>query len=327
MVITRPVKKKGSANRRYTIKRYKTWISDAKKDLRTRIQGVETAQKKLTEELKRIKTLENDMNTRIEEETRFSASLREIENKYDEVQKEYKEYQQFTKSTKEERQKEVKRVTDLQGEQLALRKRVDEIRGLIDLVNGDYQKIKNRVQELETVRRDLKNEQEAFIEEANLLRTEKEVVWKNWMTRFDSIEKQAQDLDEQMAKLDSTHRGVKRMQDELKDLSSLLDRRVNEMSEMQRLSNEKFQAEWKTFSADDQKRWKNYTLAQKEQSKLLERQYKEDEERISVLEDSLQDIEDQLGQISKYSETQLSALLTMVREWSGEFEQIMDGFR
>jgi len=305
----------------------KSWITDAKKDLRTRIQGIGTTQKKQIEDFKRVKALEKDMKTRIEEETRFNASLREIESGFSDVQKEYKEYQRYSKTAIAERQKEVKRVADLQGEQTALRKRSDEMRGMLDLVNSDYQKIKNRLQEFESIRRDLISVQDTFLEEANLKNTERENTWKNWMTRFDNIEKQAHDLDEQMTKLDSTHRGVKRMQDELKDLSSLLDRRVNEITEMQRLADEKFRAEWTTFTADDQKRWTNYTLAQKEQNKLIERQYKEDEERISLLEDGLQDIDDQLGQISKYSENQLQSLLGLMKEWAGEFEQIMDGFR
>jgi len=305
----------------------KSWITDAKKDLRTRIQGIGTTQKKQIEDFKRVKALEKDMKTRIEEETRFNASLREIESGFSDVLKEYKEYQRYSKTTKAERQTEVKRVADLQGEQTALRKRADEMRGMLDLVNSDYQKIKNRLQEFESIRSDLKSVQDTFLEEANLKNTERENTWKNWMTRFDNIEKQAHDLDEQMTKLDSTHRGVKRMQDELKDLSSLLDRRVNEITEMQRLADEKFRAEWTTFTADDQKRWTNYTLTQKEQNKLIERQYKEDEERISLLEDGLQDIDDQLGQISKYSENQLQSLLGLMKEWAGEFEQIMDGFR
>lgn len=305
----------------------KSWIEDAKKMLRTQIQGVETQQKKLIEDTKQIKELDKQMGTRIEEETRFNASLREMEKSFSDVQKDYKEYQRESRTAKEERQKEVKRVADLQGEQAALRKRVDEIRGMMDLVNSDYQKIKSRLQELESIRRDLKKEQDEFMEAANLQEANRETTWKNWMTRFDSVEKQAQDLDEQMAKLDSTHRGVKRMQDELKDLSSLLDRRVNEITEMQRLAAEKFRAEWNTYSADDQKRWTNYTLSQKEQTKLLERQYKEGEGRISVLEDGLQDIEDKLTQISHYSENQLQGLLGLMREWAGEFEQIMDGFR
>lgn len=305
----------------------KSWIADAKKDLRARIQGIETTQKKQIADFKRVKELEKEMKTRIEEEARFNATLRDIESGFSDVQKEYKEYQRYSKTAQAERQKELKRVADLQGEQTALRKRSDEMRGLLDLVNSDYQKIKNRIQELESIRRDLKQEQDTFLAEANLQNTERESTWKIWMTRFDNIEKQAQDLDEQMTKLDSTHRGIKRMQDELKDLSSLLDRRVNEITEMQRLADEKFRAEWTTFSVDDQKRWTNYSMAQKEQTKLLERQYKDDEERISVLEDSLQDIEDQLGQISKYSENQLQSLLGLMRDWAGEFEQIMDGFR
>ena len=305
----------------------KSWINDAKKNLRTQIQGIERQQKSLGEEFKRVKDLEKKMKTRIEEEIRFNATLRETEKDISEIKQEYKEYQRYSRSAKEERQKDFKRITDLQGEQSALRKRVDEQRGLLDIVNSDYQKMKNRIQELESIRRDLIKEQETFLEEAALQDTERESTWKNWMTRFDSIEKQAEDLDEQMTKLDSTHRGVKRMQDELKDLSTLLDRRVNEITEIQRLADERFRQEWGTFTADDQKRWTNYTLSQKEQSKILERQYKEGEERISLLEDGMQEIEDQLGQLSAYSETQLQGLLTLIREWTGEFEQIMDGFR
>lgn len=305
----------------------KSWITDAKKNLRTQIQGIETQQKTIGEDFKRVKDLEKNMKTRIEEETRFNASLREVEKDVSEIKREYTEYLRYSRSAKEERQKEIKRITDLQGEQSALRKRVDEQRGLLDLVGSDYQKMKNRIQELESIRRDLKKEQETFLEEAALQNTERESTWKNRMNRFDSIEKQAQDLDEQMAKLDSTHRGVKRMQDELKDLSTLLDRRVNEITEIQRLADERFRQEWGTFTADDQKRWTNYTLSQKEQSKIIERQYKEGEERISLLEDGLQEIEDQLGQLSSYSETQLQGLLTLIREWAGEFEQVMDGFR
>jgi chromosome segregation ATPase len=308
-------------------KQIKSWIDDAKKMLKTQIQGVETQQKKILDDFILVKELNKEMKTRIEEETRLTASLREMESNFGDIQRDYKEYQRETRSAKEERQKEAKRIADIQGEGTALRKRVDELRGLVDLVNSDYQKIKNRIQELESIRRELKKEQDSFLEDAALQNNERETIWKNWMTRFDTVEKQAQDLDEQMAKLDSTHRGVKRMQDELKELSTLLDRRVNEITEMQRLADERFRAEWATFTADDQKRWTNYTLAQKEQSKILERQSKDRGDRLSILEESLQEIEDQLEQLGTYSESQLQGLLKMIRDWAAEFEGIMDGFR
>ncbi len=308
-------------------KLYRSWIADAKKNLQAQIRGLETQQKKILEDFKRVKQLEKEMNARVEEETRVNATLRELENSFADVQVGFKEIQNEAKTIKVERQKDVKRTADMQGEIAAIRKRLDEMRSMMDLVKNDYQKAKTRIQELESTRRELKKEQEAFLEEAVLRQTERETLWKNWMTRFDLIEKQAKDLDEQMTKLDTTHRGVKRMQDKLADLSDLLDRRVREITEIQRLSDEKFRAEWNTFMADDQKRWTNYSLSQKEQSKLLERQVQEDEDRISILEDGIQELEDQLTQISKYSENQLQSLLSLMRDWAGEFEQIMDGFR
>ncbi len=308
-------------------KLYKNWIADAKKMLTAQIKGLETQQNQLLEDFKRVKALENQMNTRIEEETRVNNSLRDLEKSFSDVQSGFKEIEQTAKTIKVERQKDIKRTADIQGEITAVRKRMDEMRAFMDLVKNDYQKIKSRVQELEAARRELRREQEDFLEEGTLRQTEREAAWKNWMARFESIEKQSKDLDDQMTKLDTTHRDVKRMQEKLADLSALLDRRVNEISEIQRLAEEKFRVEWNTFIADDQKRWTNYTISQKEQSKLQERQAKEGENRISILEDGVQEIEDQLSQISNYSETQLQSLLALMREWADDLEQIMDGFR
>jgi chromosome segregation ATPase len=306
---------------------YKSWISDAKKNLEAQIRGLETQQKKILNDFKRVNELEKQMDSRIEEENRFNSLLRELEKSDNDIQSEFKEIKAEAKTIKIDRQKDVKRMADLQGEMTAIRKRLDEMRGLMDLVKNDYQKAKTRIQELEMARRELKKEQEEFLEEAVLRQTERETTWKNWMTRFESLEEQAKELDSQMAKLDTTHRGVKRMQDKLADLAELLDRRVSEITEMQRLAEEKFRAEWNTYMADDQKRWTNFTLSQKEQSKLLERQYQEGEDRITVLEDGMQDLEDQLTQITKYTESQLQGLLSLMRDWAGDFEQIMDGFK
>lgn len=308
-------------------KQFKSWIADAKKLLTAQISGVESQQKKILEDFKRVKDLEKEMHTRIEEETRLRKSLRELEKSFSDVQKGFKEVEQTANTIKVERQKDIKRTADIQGEISAVRKRMDEIRGFMDLVKNDYQKVKSRLQELEASRRELRKEQDEFLEEGTLQKTEREAAWKNWMARFESIEKQSKDLDDQMTKLDTTHRDVKRMQEKLADLSTLLDRRVNEISEIQRLAEEKFRVEWNTFVADDQKRWTNYTISQKEQSKLREREIQEGESRIAILEDGLQEIEDQLSQISTYSESQLQSMLALMRDWADDFEQIMDGFR
>jgi hypothetical protein len=40
----------------------------------------------------------------------------------------------------------------------------------------------------------------------------------------------------------------------------VLERRINEVAEMQRLSEERFRQEWNSWISDDQKRWRQFTL-------------------------------------------------------------------
>ena len=106
-----------------------------------------------------------------------------------------------------------------------------------------------------------------------MLQVERERVWKDWQARFEVIEQQTADIDTNLQALDTTHRAVKRSQGTLDELNIKVDRRVNEMAEIQRLSEERFRQEWVTFKADDQKRWTNYTLTQEEQRGEVSRQY------------------------------------------------------
>lgn len=305
----------------------KSWIEDSKKVLRTQISGLEDQLTTFQEGMKRVRDLEKEMAARVEEESRINNSIQELEREFQDIQRQSEELSRQAKVTKQERQKEIKRMTDMQGEQSAIRKRLDELTGQMDLVKSDYKKVQSRLEGLENLRRDLKKFQESFLEETTLKFAMRDNVWKSWEARFHKVEEQAEALDEQMTSLDSTHRNVKRMQKEITELSDLLDRRVNEITEMQRLAEERFRNEWSIFTADDQKRWTNYTLSQKELYKEQNRQFKGVEEQVTLLEDGYQEIEDHLSQLSKFTEGRLQALLSLYRDWMGEFEEILNGIR
>jgi chromosome segregation ATPase len=305
----------------------KNWIEDAKKVLRTQIEGLEGQMKAHQDEFKRIKELEKEMSARVEEEDRLSNQYNDLDKEFRDIKRKSEDLVRQSRVHKEERQKEIKRLTDIQGEQSAIRKRVDAQSGQLDLIKGDLQKLKTRLEGLESLRRELKKEQEAFIEDITLKFTMRDNVWKSWQARFETIEEQAESLEEQMGKLDSTHRSVKRMQEEVSELSTLLDRRVNEITEMQRLAEERFRNEWSIFTADDQKRWTNYTLSQKELNKEQDRQLKAVEERITLLEDGYQEVEDHLKQLSTFTDGSMQSLLAMIRDWVGEYEQILESMR
>ncbi|MBS1250166.1 MAG: Chromosome partition protein Smc [Chloroflexi bacterium] len=308
-------------------KQTKNWIADAKTLLRSQMQGIDESLKELRSELDPVGKLEKQMTVRIEEETRLTNKINEVKKTLDDIKRASEEQLRQYKLVEENRQRDNKRLTDIHGEVTAARKRLDEQRARMDLVQVDVKKSKQRLGELDAQRRELQQEQEDFIEKESLKSAERENTWRSWQTRFEAIEKQAAEVGEQLQSLDTTHRTVKHMQSEIEDITEQVDRRVNEITEMQRLADERFRQEWNTFKADDQKRWMNYTLSQKEQRGETERYMKGVEERVTILEDTFQEVEDQLRQATTQTGKQLQNLLTMTRDWVSEYEQVLDSVR
>ena len=129
----------------------------------------------------------------------------------------------------------------------------------------------------------------------------------------------------QLQILDSTHLTIKRMQDGVDDLISRVERRINEIVEMQRLAEERFRQEWATFKADDQKRWTNYTLSQEEQRTETGRRFDRVADRVTYLEDGLQELQDLSQQTSELTIKRLQSLLSVAHDWVSDFERTQGG--
>ena len=223
------------------------------------------------------------------------------------------------------RRQDVKRLTDIQGELTAFRKRSDEQRGRIDIVESNIRKTETRLNELLAVERDRRDTQASFLEKQTLAEVERDRTWKDWKARFEMIEKQSADLEAQLQLLDTTHMTIKRMQDGVDDLISRVERRINEIVEMQRLSEERFRQEWTTFKADDQKRWTNYTLSQEEQRTETGRRFDRVADRVTYLEDSLQELQDLSQQNNELTIKRLQSLLSAAHDWVSDYERTLGG--
>ena len=87
------------------------------------------------------------------------------------------------------------------------------------------------------------------------------------------------------------------------------------------MAEERFRQEWTTFKADDQKRWTNYTLSQDEQRSDFGRRFERTSERVTYIEDSLQEIQDTLEHVNQLNAKSLEGLLAAVHEWSVSYER------
>ncbi len=302
-------------------KEYKQREEESEKVRRVELRSLESSIVDLRRDLSPIPELKRAVQARADEDIRLGKVIDEQRVKLDSIRRSEEEYTRTLRLIEDGRRQDNKRLTDMQGEITTLRKHSDDQRGKSDLYSTNLRKVDTRLNEMAAVETERRDAQVKFLEEQALLQVEREKVWKDWQTRFDSIEDQTSEIETNLQTLDSTHRAVKRSQESLDELAQKVDRRINEMTEIQRLAEERFRQEWVTFKADDQKRWTNYTLTQEEQRGEATRLYERLSERVTHLEDAVQEIQDSMNQMSELTGKRLQSLLAMVHEWVSAYER------
>ncbi len=286
------------------------------------IEGVNKHLADLRKELEPIAQLQSRMQARIEEEYRLGRRIDELQQEFTEFRREDEGTARSIKLLEEGNRREEKKLTDIQGELLALRRRVDEHRGRLDLASDSLRKAENRLGDLATVESERREAYNAFYEKQQLLEAERTRQWREWSARFETIEEQAMDLEAHLQSLQTTQREIKKTQESVDDLIDRVERRINEITEMQRLGEDRFRQEWVTFKADDQKRWTNYTLSQEEQSREANRNLTRVVDQFTDVEDEIQELKDIVQQVDDQTTKRLQSLLALTRDWVADYERV-----
>lgn len=293
---------------------------EGEKVRRAEIRVLETSLADLRKELDPLPDIKRSLKVRMDEENRLAKLIDEVRSRIENVRRSEEEYTRSFRLLDDGRRQDSKRLTDLQGEVAALRKRLDEERGKVELNSNALKKTETRLNEMSILESERRESLEKFLENQALRQVERDRTWKEWQARFEIIETQTADVEGHLQNLETTHREVKRSQQAVDDLTQKVDRRINEITEIQRLSEERFRQEWVTFKADDQKRWTNYTLTIEEQRGESRRQYEKLADRVTHLEDTIQEVQDLIHQMNEQTEKRLQSLLSSVHDWVSGFE-------
>jgi chromosome segregation ATPase len=301
------------------LKREKDLISQHQKDLEPFNKEIDQLKKSLTE----IPPLKRELKIRATEETRLHQEIKELRPPIDEAKRAAEEASRVQRVFDENRKQDMKRIADLQGELSALRKRIDDASIRADSGKDTVRHLESRIKELMVSESDRKAAQNEFIEKQSVSQIDRDRAYKEWNNSYSEFQKQIEKLDSQTQVLEETLRSAKRAQETYNELNTKLERRINEVTEMQRLAEDRLRQEWVTFRADDQKRWTGYTLSQDEGVKDVLKVLDKLEERISALDEVQQITQDQLHQTADATEGQLQELMNVAHEWLSAYERIM----
>lgn len=246
-----------------------------------------------------ISAIQTSVKNQHIEDTRLSKMIEELKLKILEAGRFEEDYKRSLYLLEESLRQETKKLTDMQGEVVGQRKRLEENRSRIDMTIENFRQLDKRISDIQTYEKDRREAQSVFIEKVNAQAIERDRILKEWKVRIDAIDKIDLSFETQIESLENMKKAIGKSIQSLDEVTSRFDRRINEISEIQRLNEERFRQEWTTFKADDQKRWTNYSLGKEEQVRDINRDLKSLTGQITTLEEVTQAMQDALSQVKK----------------------------
>ena len=270
----------------------------------------------LTDIKKQIKMREAEIQ-------RVANNFADIKVRIDDAKRANEDVQHALKASEEARKNDLKRVADVQGELTSIRKRIDENREKTTITADSVRNVENRFTDLVASELERKQAQTAFIEQQTIAQIDRDRAWKEWREKYEAFLKESDGLDVHIQKLDEALRGAKKAQDTYLELNTKLERRISEVTEMQRLAEDRLRQEWISFKADDQKRWTGYSLSSEESFRDIRKEVQKYDARITPLNDITQVLQDQMHQTTNATEMQLQEMMNVVHEWMTSYQRIM----
>ncbi len=213
------------------------------------------------------------------------------------------------------RNSESSRIAEVQSDINVMRQQVESLKGSDDLMEDRLRRMETKISELESSEAEQSKAMEAWRENQSRKLVDFERQWSEWEDRFVKFEKTAAELDERMIQYEETYRNTKQLQDELKKMVERLERRINEITEMQRLAEDRQKQELRSFVADDTKRWNTYKLTSEEQWREHDRIHNRLEDQLEKLASSSEGHSTQLQELQETTAKRLRDLLDVARQW------------
>lgn len=254
-----------------------------------------------------------------EESGRLNKAFKETDKKIDDKINSDESFRLNLGSLDSEIRQNKKVIDNLAADFDAVKKRIDEVRFKSDNILDDIRSNEIRLNEMIATENERKQTFIEIIEQQTILRNERERIWKDWETQFNDSINQVYKL---IPELQNQQFEMKKTKESFEEVNQRFERRINELTEMYRLMDEKFRKEWATFKSDLEKRWSGVSLILEDKQQDLSGDLQKINERILVVEDSTHDMQEVLLLMSKEIQKGMQGLMNMVNGWMDAFGQI-----
>jgi chromosome segregation ATPase len=282
-------------------KESKRLTAEREAERRTQLQREQMTRpvQELSEKITKLERTTTEVPALQMERERTTATLATVQQRIDDIMKKLDEPERRLAFLEEQRRQDVRRISEIESDMPEIQKQIDNVRPKLTLLEDLALRNERRVQEVQNGERGRREQIQQFIDQQTLVIQERDKQIEDLLKKFGEQDSLMQQNIERFETWEEAYRQMRAIVEDFQRISDRLERRINEVAEMQRLSEERFRQEWNDWRNDDQKRWKQFTLSNDEVWRLHDKDFDRYVERLDSIVDDIEPLRDSISRLWK----------------------------
>lgn len=248
----------------------------------------------ITDKIAKVEKASTELSSLQSELDRLSSAVAALQQWADDMGKKLEEPDRRLAFLEEQRRQDSRRLSELETEVPEVQKQIDSIRPKINLLEDLALRNERRTQEVQNSERERREQIQQFIDQQTLLLQQRDQQIEELLTHFGEQDSTMQRNLERFETWAEAYRSMKKIIDDFERIGDRLERRINEVAEMQRFSEERFRQEWNDWRSDDQKRWKQFTLSTDDVWRSHDKEFERFVQKLTDIEAAIEPLHESL---------------------------------
>lgn len=277
--------------------------------------------RELGERLDRLERGQDEIAVARVERDRIATALSALQQRVEDVFKKFEEPERRLAFLEEQRRQDSRRISETQSELPELHKQIDGLRPKLDLIEALALRNEKLILDLQASDRERQDQAQQFIEQQTLLAQQRDQRITEIQEGFAEYEDEMRKRFERFESWSEAYRQMKKIIEDFERISGRLERRINEVAEMQRLSEERFRQEWHGWTEDDKKRWKQFTLSNDEAWRVHDKEFEQLRARMTEMTQQFTPIQESLDRLWRLQRAQAELFRERMQTLLAEYDQ------
>ncbi len=297
--------------------------SEGELDRLRRVEHENTAREiaDIRKELPAIPRLQRDMELRQAEESRLANLIGTQKGQISAFNNKLEEWERNFSFIEEKERQNNRNIVDIQTNLLEINKRWNTIYERLDALHGNIARLDTTVQPLTTIRDEISERMESWVNQIQLGEHERNKQVENWRYLLEEHADTIERFSKEWVTFSDQYKEAKMALQTLADWQKQIEQNQRESAETLRIETHRTQSRWDNFVQEIERRLKSFEVEAEQRWHMADRHVRQTEEQFTAIAELLESFDQEKELIWRIQTAQADALKKFPLIWLEEIEK------